>query len=510
MRKALSSRRKGDRRKARSTACLLLLFLCVTGTSAQAEEIETESTQTTEQSAAFVVNARSSEDGVFLYLKNMGADATVSSAQIGNTACRSVQTGALSETGLPVRTVILLDNSISLGNRWGEEAVSLLEQMIDRHAEGELFRIATFSEEVTELSGYSDDYEALKSAIGQITFENQDTYLSEMLYTCLKDAQDNAANYTRFLIVADGADDQEISYTQAELTDLMNEAAVTIHTVGIRGKNNEALLETLFSYSRLTNGTYTLVEEESDPADVCGIADADYRMRYVRLVPEEADLDGSRKEIRVSLAPEGTELRTSVIMPLAPAREKEEPAPEAKEEVEEPEQPAPLPVIQTEPVNEERRVVPVGLLLLIAVLIAGGVAGLILILRKRSGRIGVIQTVDSKNEPSEHRTRLLAVEEMPQHYLTLQDIANPARCFRAPMMTRVAIGRTKGDLLISDDEAVSGEQCEIVKKGSLYYLKDLNSSNGTYYGGNRIYSEVPIINGGEIGFGGHKYKIELE
>ena len=51
--------------------------------------------------------------------------------------------------------------------------------------------------------------------------------------------------------------------------------------------------------------------------------------------------------------------------------------------------------------------------------------------------------------------------------------------------------------------------CEIIKKGELYYLNDLRSSNGTVYGGAPVHSETPIMDGGILEIGQQKFSIHF-
>lgn len=59
------------------------------------------------------------------------------------------------------------------------------------------------------------------------------------------------------------------------------------------------------------------------------------------------------------------------------------------------------------------------------------------------------------------------------------------------------------------DNAVSDKHCEIMKKGNLYYIKDLNSTNGTKYNGGKVYDEAPITDSGLLKIGQNTYRLEV-
>ncbi len=75
----------------------------------------------------------------------------------------------------------------------------------------------------------------------------------------------------------------------------------------------------------------------------------------------------------------------------------------------------------------------------------------------------------------------------------------------------IRIGRGKSqkvDMKINDG-AVSDIHCEIIKKGNLYYIKDINSTNGTRYNGRRVSGEVAITDIGLLKIGQKTYNLEI-
>ena len=58
---------------------------------------------------------------------------------------------------------------------------------------------------------------------------------------------------------------------------------------------------------------------------------------------------------------------------------------------------------------------------------------------------------------------------------------------------------------------ISGHHCEILVNNGQVYIRDLNSSHGTYVNGCRIVSnqEVPLTVGAEVTLGGVKEKFQI-
>jgi hypothetical protein len=333
-----------------------------------------------------------------------------------------------------------------------------------------------------------------------------------MLHDFLMDSQDGNAAYTRFIIIADGADDNEISYTEAELKELMKEAGVVIHTVGVKTSNNAELLERLFSYSRSTGGSYTVADADAEPEMIVDTIDQDYLLHYAKLMPDVRDMDGSRKEAKLTILSDGKEetVHISVQVPFgtgevieAESEEETEKADEEKASEAKPE----IPVINVNQGKdrEDAQPSPIPMLLYIVIATAAGATVIVVILlavRKKNAGPRVIMP-DTRSESNE------TVLINSSRYVKLTDINNPERQFSARLDESVIIGRESGDIRISDDETVSSKHCEIIRKGQLFYLNDLGSSNGTYYQGSRIYSQTPILDGSVLGCGEYKYLLEL-
>ncbi|MGN0325708.1 MAG: FHA domain-containing protein [Lachnospiraceae bacterium] len=568
-----------------SIVCMIAAFLCFTGITVHAteggetpeeqeQEETTENTETSNEETsnavitdASVISSRTTEDAVYIYIKGMSDITSGTTVQIGNTLCEDIQVAGISSTGMPIKTTILFDNSQSLSGKWGDQAKELINGLIDNHAEGEEFRILTFADTLTVVSDFSAEYDALKGMVDGIEYCNQNSYLSDNLYELLKQSGENGeANYTRYIIITDGADDNDIKYTQTELADLMKVSGVVIHTVGVKASNNNELLETLFSFARYTSGTYHLVDSATEVEAVRAAMDEDYAMLCMKLVPEASVMDGSRREAKFSLnSSNGTATLTySLQMPFAdvsalPAEEtvEEEAAVEPSPSPEPSQAPAStLPSISSQPQAEEPAGgVNVVLIIIIAVVVVAVIAAVVVVLivmknkKKKQADVVIADRPQNAMQGGQPMPNNMAAGNMPQGggapagsgtlrltpqgapngggntmrlqgangqaavrqtYISLTDIASPQRTFRVPIDNRIVIGRESGDIVLGFDGAVSHTHCEILKKGNLFYVNDLKSSNGTFYGGSRVYQETPIMNGGVVEIGSYKYKITIE
>ncbi|MCR4599301.1 MAG: FHA domain-containing protein [Acetatifactor sp.] len=94
--------------------------------------------------------------------------------------------------------------------------------------------------------------------------------------------------------------------------------------------------------------------------------------------------------------------------------------------------------------------------------------------------------------------------------ITLINLSNPEKVYRARIIDKIIIGRKEGsDIHISTDAAVSSKHCVISMKGTQFYLEDCNSSNGTYYNDREVTEEIPIMSGGILEIGHDQYRLMI-
>ena len=93
-------------------------------------------------------------------------------------------------------------------------------------------------------------------------------------------------------------------------------------------------------------------------------------------------------------------------------------------------------------------------------------------------------------------TRLL-YEGVGECDLSFEDTADPSKYFRITSHGRLTLGRSLSscDLAFDYDDSVSGRHCELFQRDEYWYVRDLNSSNGTFVNGEKVYTEAELHNG---------------
>ena len=236
---------------------------------------------------------------IYIYIRGVSELQQDSVVQIGNHICQreQISLASMSDSGISIRTLVLIDNSKSIPVEYHDEIRSILEGLISSSAENEQFRIGIFSDSINYLCEYSNNKENLNSVIQGITYNDQNTYLSDSLYNVISELKEEETNvYTRLLIFADGADDNTIGFTNDEVRSYIADNAYPVYTVGIPAKNNASKLEIMFSFSRATNAEYFLLDGNIQNEEIISSLSSDRSGICLKISPEESLKDGSTKK----------------------------------------------------------------------------------------------------------------------------------------------------------------------------------------------------------------------
>lgn len=118
------------------------------------------------------------------------------------------------------------------------------------------------------------------------------------------------------------------------------------------------------------------------------------------------------------------------------------------------------------------------------------------------------------DESDEHYTMLLTDSE-PRILLSLIDVNHPERTFstslRDSMDSHVTIGRSPSNAIALDyDKSVSSYHCEIFRRDDSFYVRDLNSTNGTFVDNVAVEESAEITDGCVIRLGESEFKVGLQ
>lgn len=470
-----------------------------------------------------VLSFGTEEKEIVVYIQNPGEEYEVQ-CQIGTSEAESVKSYSITEETIPIETIILLDNSLSVVEKYRPTIQTILSELAANRMNGEQFTVATFSEEVNYLLQDCSDYTQIRQTIDNITYNNQETYLTDVLYDMLTEMnKESNTVLKRFVIISDGVDNKTIGYTKEELYTLLEKTPYPIYTIGCTYGNNNEQLKNMFALSRMTGGESYLLDDVSDPMTVVnGVAKLNQAVKVV-ITPKKKDCDGTKKGIGLTITA-GGETKTNTLEMTMPF-DTEETTQEQTSTIETTTaEPATEPVV-TEP---EKKGIPIA-----AVGIGGGivlilaVAGVVIyMVQKRKKERGFIPPDDSEKEREigPHETEIMEGEDAGErregtvliwknntsHRLILEDVNNPVKRFEVPLTSPVLVGYSNScQICLNYEKTVSGSHCRIYEENGKVYVENLSKTNGTLMDGKRIVNMAEVYTGCVLELGKLKMKVEI-
>lgn len=332
--------------------------------------------------------------------------------------------------------------------------------------------------------------------------------------------------FHRIIVISDGVDNKTLGYTKDELYSLLKDVRIPVYTIGCQTGNNNEELENMFALSRMTGVDSFLLDETEELLSITDTLNQDRNITKLTIKPTQEMLDGSRKTIKITFQ-DGDVLSTEILMPQQISSGQPEEAPVKAEEETTGEEPE----IQVKESKESDRT---GLIIFImAVLVAAVIVIVIMLARKKkkSQKTDFASIDDSiLNELShpgagEEKTEMINSYHQKQgdgetvmiwnsnstYRIVLTDIASPVRSFQVPLTETVVIGRKKEgcDIVLDYEKSVSGKHCEILVRDGRFFVKDLQSSNGTWLNDSKVLTESEIFSGNILKLGRLEMRFEV-
>jgi len=459
-----------------------------------------------------VAETYTGEDTISVYIRGIDS-AGKPEVQIGTSAADVKSTENLGESSVPIKTLIMIDNSISIKKQQQERIMELVQDLVAGRMEHEQIALATFGEEINYITQYSEDYGELKQGLTGITYENQETYLTDILYDVLmkRIEEDSEENFYRVVIISDGVDNKSVGVTKEELYQHLKENVIPIYAIGCKEKGNDEELENMFALSRITGTQFFLLDDVENTLEIVNTLTEDQNIVRVQISPAAVSMDGSHKAVKIT---QGTEsIQLEMRMPQQEMVEETEAKPEPVPES------VPAPKSAQPAEKEEPAGTPYAAIWIVAGLAAAAliiiVVTLILLLkRKKPGKPNGFEPFTGsvgKKDNGGGKTVLIGGSKR-KYDLILEDITNPARLWQTSISENapVIIGRKEdSDYCIDYDKSVSGRHCEIRVQNDRFYVRDLQSSNGTFLNDNRVITESELIAGNILRLGAVRLRVGI-
>lgn len=503
-------------------AVLAVLMLCGSSVHAAAD--------------ACIMETFTGEDRLIVYTKGTPKELADVSIQIGTSTGEMASVENITDRDVSMRTLVMVDNSISIRQDDRDKIADFLQDLISDRDAGEEMAITVFSEEITWLAEYTGDYSTLKQAVDGIEYQDQETYLTDVLYDLLTTEYlaDGEEVYRRIIVVSDGVDNKSMGYTKEELYSLLKENPYPIYTVGCVNGKNEEELENMFALSRMTSAQSFLMEDVENTLDITDVLKTDRDIVRLEIIPSPEVMDGSRKAVKISYTDQGSTVNLSadIMMP-----QQTQAVVEDAEPVPEPE-PAPEPTAEpetdiTEENNDQFMKTAVLLVIFCFVIVAAVIIVIVLIiLKKKRNKVqfepiddNILQELQYSFGTSEEKTELVHTNvpdddgrtymiwnNRNTYHIILTDIHSMAKTFQVPLEQSVTVGRKQGmcDIVLDYEKSVSSRHCEISVRDNKFYIKDLQSANGTYVNGSKVLADTEIFPGNIVKLGRLELRFEVK
>ena len=491
------------------------------------------------ESSAKLMYALADKNNVKMYLKVAGdAPQGKASYQIGNTPCDKLTAATVSADKAGMRTLIMVDNSLSIPEEYRGFITKLIDGIIDSHGDNEYIRLATFADDIQYQSNFLNDYTALKNVAASIKYSDQETYLTDVLSGVLDELEADVTSekspyngYTRVLVISDGVDNKPLGITKEELNDKIKRYGMPIYTVGAEKADNNSELENMFALSRISGADSFVLNGSLKAEDVLGAMNADHELLVVTAAIPEALKDGSRKNTRLKLGDslsfefevsmpfgDGSALQNNAQMQEVPT----EAAPTDEYKIDDTEEEEKGIIAKIAKFRKERPAVFWSVLLGIGVVLGVIIYTIIYFVRKpkkpensdepRKEYTGATEVIHNSHDG--HNTRSLFNSSQPTrtYRLVLTDTKDPSKIFQCGFTNSAIIGRDGGvtDITLDYDKSISKRHCMISCRSGRFYITDLGSANKTRLNDQPVTTETEIMSGNRITLGRSTLTINIQ
>ncbi|MFT3984420.1 MAG: FHA domain-containing protein [Lachnospiraceae bacterium] len=427
------------------------------------------------------------------------------------------------------KTLVLVDDSLSVEKGNQEIIKAVLAYLFEHAGKEDGFALAVFGETVDYAADYGTDRKSLIKSVNELTFTDKNTCLADALMETLREWQQADFACRNILLVTDGLTEESILYPKEELYFMLDKTDYPVYVIGCVQENSRAVMKELAAIARISGGQIFYTEFADSEAEVerkigDGLLEAMQERRILFSEQEEAEAYKA-KEANSEIPFQTAIISENEIM----ISENEETAPVIYDLSLAPEQNGRW--------NSDYVPVLFGVVFILALLFA---ASCILIkknknrktcekkfmeslqneVKRRSSHLtggdescGVTQSLFRKEESAgDYNATRLLFEQTALRDILLEDRSDPTKLFRASCKDKLVLGRGENrcDVVINYDSSVSGRHCELYLRGEQWFVRDLQSSNGTWVNDRKVYQETELYSGDILKMGQLEFFVKIK
>ena len=454
------------------------------------------------------------------------------------------------------QTLVLADNDLTVSDVNAKLSVATLKYMFYHSPENMAYSFNTYEHDIVGEERYVTDVNDLVCSVDTMEFTAKDQNIIDTLSEVIKRWQESDFACRNIVVFTDGIEGEAINHEKEELYYLINNTDYPIYVVFLNQENNISSRKTLSAIATTSGGALFESEFSGDDAEVDRLLTEklfnrmnEYCASYWKGYETSAE-NAENAEIAENADNALTAKNTENVQSGSNQAVHED-ADEKSEALEALE-------ADSEIINEDISVYDylegtgedvimrsensqgflsspkvflfagMGLCMALVIVILGGMY-VMKLRRKKDGDINLsekgLKSVNSSAicededktvlfsrmpefDEDEYATRLLTNDNAKT--VTLTECSEGGKSYRIYLGCEMSIGRKTGecDVVIDNDDALSKCHCLIRQEKDEVFIKDLESSNGTFVNGKRI-AEACIYEGDEVKIGSKSYYVRF-
>lgn len=433
-------------------------------------------------------------EGVFFYVKGINGGIEEVHCKIGEDSQELISVSLVEES--KIYTLIIWDTSVSNVENERKRQKDVLTDLIANRAPEEYFCVVAVGEKLSYITEWTQDYIILKRAINGLNSGMEGETEIPLIVDAIEDLNDVQEKcFKRVVWVTDYGTKPMDPTMEEALVASLDETRIPMYILvdKVEEKSSEGEQDKNGFVDNLWGLETEIVIVEKDPLEIAEYFEKDYYALEIEMeFPKESYIEGAQQivlEIHTT--------RDDYIAECIVDFSNEEAFRTGRETF--------LGV-------KNRELLLIGVVSIGVIIIGIGITFLILYLKKkkktyRASLASEQRIVNPNAESFRDESKSTKV-----HRLKLTNRMDSVRMYQCDFKGNVIIGRNPNmcTLLICGDNSVSGRHCEIYESQGLFYIKDLNSSNGTRVNGIPFSGKFEIHTGDIVKLGRVEYIVEIE
>lgn len=451
-----------------------------------------------------IIGCYSSEESLYFYVSGLSGTVEDAFCKVeGSTGVLKEVAGTEEET---LHTLILWDAVTPYDEVKQEYLKEVLGELFANRSANEVFTIAQAGEKLVYSVERSEEYAELIDIVNELGNGEDEGVLLPAVYDSVRDLMKaETIGINRLIVVTDGGKEVMDPSEKEQLAVLLERVSYPVYVMewpadeeatepedGVSEVAGEDICDVLeaMGAERITCGM------EQSPLDVATGLSKEYNVVRIETSIPEGERDGSKKKVELSVVTsEG--VFTDVCVTDVPAR-------------------------SAKPVEQESFSLlrflqkykewliwcgagATGFVLIVLFLVLRRKKKIYQIAKENYDRDAEAATVSRQYACSEEDATLM-------HKIKLINRADEMNTYQSGFKGAVIIGRNPNSctLLVNGDNSLSARHCGIYVRRGHFYIRDLNSSNGTKVNGIPLTDEIEIRSGDVVKLGRTEFLIRLE